>query len=573
MINSVAQLGAYVTQRSRHVFPSDAIMLNIPITLDSLRPYFADTLAVAAHKLGISISCLKNKCRKLGISRWPSRKIQQINNQIQMIKDQPGMQTKMEDLKQQLQRIYDDIDAAAASAGDDSIVDKNSSPNRTLCDVATSTTQKCTVVDNGTETTQQHSHHTTSATLHHTTTTSSHNLDDDDAGQKKKHVCHDNRDKPPNHHHTSMCCRAMNGSPIKMRRKMFLPLRIVIRNGGSHDNNNLRGSVRSDVAKPMQMRRTLSPSCHLTVVHHTAAATTTTIHPDLVNVAATRRMATASTTVGMGHHCATINHPDRACIVGDTEILDFVPTKARHDNLDPCDSDDDASPLCDSTTLSNVQLPTSSIIPVRTSSLCPIIAHDVQPIPSSATSHHGITDAPLQHPSHRNHVATRQTTMAKTTLVRSSKTDMPWNDDDDDGLFNHDSVHGGLHKLSNPITVYNGMARDGSMSLPSATMMMDDTILSDCNDAKCTAATAALYDDTLQIAHMIVAAPDTRKMQSLSCGMDSGDNEDVDYCMDGDIGHATHHDGWNDEHTVASILCQMKSKGDDDTYSPFSILC
>ena len=45
------------------------------LTLDDLLPYFEMPIEEAAEKLGCCSSALKRRTRKLGIKRWPYRKV------------------------------------------------------------------------------------------------------------------------------------------------------------------------------------------------------------------------------------------------------------------------------------------------------------------------------------------------------------------------------------------------------------------------------------------------------------------------------------------------------------------
>ena len=45
------------------------------LTLEDIKPYFHLNIEVAAPALGMGLTMLKRKCRKLGIPRWPKRKV------------------------------------------------------------------------------------------------------------------------------------------------------------------------------------------------------------------------------------------------------------------------------------------------------------------------------------------------------------------------------------------------------------------------------------------------------------------------------------------------------------------
>ena len=48
--------------------------MNSP-TIDTLRKHFDKPLIEAAYKLNLCPTSLKRKCRKLGITRWPYRRV------------------------------------------------------------------------------------------------------------------------------------------------------------------------------------------------------------------------------------------------------------------------------------------------------------------------------------------------------------------------------------------------------------------------------------------------------------------------------------------------------------------
>eukprot|EP00761_Pharyngomonas_kirbyi_P011817 gb/GECH01011843.1/.p1 GENE.gb/GECH01011843.1/~~gb/GECH01011843.1/.p1 ORF type:complete len:320 (+),score=104.21 gb/GECH01011843.1/:1-960(+) len=52
------------------------------LSLSDLKPYFSLPETKAAKKLGMSLSTLKKTCRRLGISRWPYRKLKSIQLHI-----------------------------------------------------------------------------------------------------------------------------------------------------------------------------------------------------------------------------------------------------------------------------------------------------------------------------------------------------------------------------------------------------------------------------------------------------------------------------------------------------------
>lgn len=68
------------------------------ILLEDLVPLFEYRLIDAANKLGVSTSKLRCVCRKLGIPRWPYRKISSLHRKYQMKKD-PKFLKRIEEIK------------------------------------------------------------------------------------------------------------------------------------------------------------------------------------------------------------------------------------------------------------------------------------------------------------------------------------------------------------------------------------------------------------------------------------------------------------------------------------------
>lgn len=68
------------------------------ILLEDLVPLFEYKLTDAAKRLGISVSKLKCVCRKLGIPRWPYRKISSLHRKYRIKKD-PKCLTRIEEIK------------------------------------------------------------------------------------------------------------------------------------------------------------------------------------------------------------------------------------------------------------------------------------------------------------------------------------------------------------------------------------------------------------------------------------------------------------------------------------------
>ena len=48
---------------------------------------FAEPITMAATELGISESHLKRQCRKMGIKRWPQRKLKSLNERLQKLQE------------------------------------------------------------------------------------------------------------------------------------------------------------------------------------------------------------------------------------------------------------------------------------------------------------------------------------------------------------------------------------------------------------------------------------------------------------------------------------------------------
>lgn len=52
----------------------------VGITQELLRQYFSKPIKVAASRIGLSLSCMKKVCRKLGVYHWPSRKLKSLQS-------------------------------------------------------------------------------------------------------------------------------------------------------------------------------------------------------------------------------------------------------------------------------------------------------------------------------------------------------------------------------------------------------------------------------------------------------------------------------------------------------------
>lgn len=55
------------------------------LSMETISPFFTMPLVQAAEKLGVSATTLKLRCRELGISSWPHRKLRSIQSTISRI--------------------------------------------------------------------------------------------------------------------------------------------------------------------------------------------------------------------------------------------------------------------------------------------------------------------------------------------------------------------------------------------------------------------------------------------------------------------------------------------------------
>ena len=70
------------------------------ITKDKLKEYYSMPIQLAAGELGICTTMLKQICRKLGIQRWPHRKIQSLNSTICQLETTLARSDLSEELRQ-----------------------------------------------------------------------------------------------------------------------------------------------------------------------------------------------------------------------------------------------------------------------------------------------------------------------------------------------------------------------------------------------------------------------------------------------------------------------------------------
>ncbi|XP_033136097.1 protein RKD3 isoform X1 [Brassica rapa] len=57
---------------------------------EDMKPYFKMPITKAAKELGVGLTLLKRRCRELGFSRWPHRKLTSIDGLINNLKDHLG---------------------------------------------------------------------------------------------------------------------------------------------------------------------------------------------------------------------------------------------------------------------------------------------------------------------------------------------------------------------------------------------------------------------------------------------------------------------------------------------------
>ncbi|KAJ4850795.1 hypothetical protein Tsubulata_009784, partial [Turnera subulata] len=61
---------------------------SVPLQLEDIQKYFSLPIIKAAKEMRVGLTCLKRRCRELGIMRWPHRKIKSLNFLISNVKEQ-----------------------------------------------------------------------------------------------------------------------------------------------------------------------------------------------------------------------------------------------------------------------------------------------------------------------------------------------------------------------------------------------------------------------------------------------------------------------------------------------------
>lgn len=87
---------------------SSAIAMSRRTTADQLRPLFALPLKAAASRLGVSSKHLKRVCRRVGVMRWPYRKIQALFNMASDLRTRGASQEALGDLDAAVASLIDD---------------------------------------------------------------------------------------------------------------------------------------------------------------------------------------------------------------------------------------------------------------------------------------------------------------------------------------------------------------------------------------------------------------------------------------------------------------------------------
>lgn len=70
---------------------------------------FSEPISIAAKELGVSESHLKRQCRKMGIKRWPQRKLRALNDclrKLQQLKQTPENVRNVACLEEQRDELY-----------------------------------------------------------------------------------------------------------------------------------------------------------------------------------------------------------------------------------------------------------------------------------------------------------------------------------------------------------------------------------------------------------------------------------------------------------------------------------
>ena len=63
------------------------------LSLHDLRPYFENcTIASAAASLGIGLTSFKQRCRVLGVARWPYRQLKSLDQMLEKLEQMEGQE-------------------------------------------------------------------------------------------------------------------------------------------------------------------------------------------------------------------------------------------------------------------------------------------------------------------------------------------------------------------------------------------------------------------------------------------------------------------------------------------------
>ncbi|XP_056851013.1 protein RKD3 [Raphanus sativus] len=76
------------TTRQKRRYTKDRLIQSY--SREDMKPYFKMPITEAAKELDVGVTLLKKRCRELGFSRWPHRKLTSIDGIITNLKDHLG---------------------------------------------------------------------------------------------------------------------------------------------------------------------------------------------------------------------------------------------------------------------------------------------------------------------------------------------------------------------------------------------------------------------------------------------------------------------------------------------------
>ncbi|KXZ41745.1 hypothetical protein GPECTOR_297g802 [Gonium pectorale] len=78
--------------------------------MESLRQHYHRPIKAVAKELGLSLSCFKKECRRLGVPRWPARKLGCLARMRDtLMRDGRASQKSKQELLELMQRNMDEI--------------------------------------------------------------------------------------------------------------------------------------------------------------------------------------------------------------------------------------------------------------------------------------------------------------------------------------------------------------------------------------------------------------------------------------------------------------------------------